>query len=71
MHDGANPLHEKLIQIVRENIEELQSLKQRCTRIERLVKDAPIKFEPTEIAIDVPWQRICDWRDRFFFVFVH
>jgi hypothetical protein len=44
---------EKLVQIVRRDAQEFESLEQRYLRVERLREDPPVEFEQRQFAIDV------------------
>ncbi len=55
--DPRDANFEKLVQVRADNREELDALDQRLGRILGLFEDAPIKFEPAQLAIDEIFRR--------------
>ncbi len=49
---AADADHEELVEVGLENGEELEAFQQRNARVLRLLQDAPVKFEPTQLAVD-------------------
>ena len=50
--DQRHPLHEELVQVRREDREELHALEQRRPLVERLLQHAPVELEPAHVAVD-------------------
>ena len=48
----CDPDHEELVQVVREDREELHPLKERMRRVERLLKYAAVELDPTQLPVD-------------------
>ena len=49
---NGDALHEKFVQIGREDREEFDALEQRVTLIQRLGQDSAVEFQPAEIAVE-------------------
>jgi hypothetical protein len=62
--DQGHPLHEELVQVRREDREELDPLEQRRALVERLLQHAPVELEPAEIAVDPGGAKAARRRDR-------
>ncbi len=49
---GADALHEELVEVRREDRQELEALEQRRALVERLGEDPAVEFDPAQVAVD-------------------